>query len=237
MSDIYNNIYNSMEIGTTMLMPLAPPAPLFPSHDNNDDEVQDHHRSVNQDQVRGNGALLQQDPFLYFSDDENRMSFLHGNNNDTDSTAKADQAQAVQAQVQEELYVDFPKVRRKTCISFEVHQDVLLDEVLSQLDELKMNTKADPRDDRDQAMLNDLEMLESIRRRRCCCSSSSALDDDYENTSLDGSDDGSSDLLEDWDRSSESSFEEGPRRRWSFFQRSRVAGGTKEEAERHQWRK
>ena len=63
--------------------------------------------------------LKQQDPFLFFSNDARRIRYLTG--------APAQKFTANQ---------HLPVVERKTRISFELHDSVILEEILSELDEM-----------------------------------------------------------------------------------------------------
>ncbi len=60
-------------------------------------------------------ALKEQDPFLYFSNQERRMSYLTHN-----AIVAAAEHQGKKPRVEE----------RKTCISFELHPDLLLEDLL-----------------------------------------------------------------------------------------------------------
>ena len=63
--------------------------------------------------------MKQQDPFLFFSNDARRIRYLTG--------APAQKFTANQ---------HLPVVERKTRISFELHDSVILEEILSELDEM-----------------------------------------------------------------------------------------------------
>mmetsp|Transcript_18442 Transcript_18442/g.39889 ORF Transcript_18442/g.39889 Transcript_18442/m.39889 type:complete len:163 (+) Transcript_18442:151-639(+) len=117
-TNLSNASVYSQELGMIIRIPLAPPK------ERKQEVNTSSHQHVLDDLEQmlsiSNVALKQQDPFLYFSNDERRMRYLK----DVDDTVN-----------QEDISSQRP-VQRKTCISFEVHHSVIMDDLFSGMDEL-----------------------------------------------------------------------------------------------------
>lgn len=102
------------EPGTIVRMPLAPP-----SNDDSFDGTSPPrwHASSNDESI-----LRLRDPFLYFSDDERRMRYITGRD---DPSAEAAFSSRRPGQG--------PLVKRKTCLSFEVHPSLVMDDIVASM--------------------------------------------------------------------------------------------------------